>query len=245
MNVTLPSTGSALAFLIMVAFAAAAFVIAHVLSASGRRPARLRNVLLFGAAWFAGTALLVLARTLGIEAAVIVQAIGFFAIIAFVLSAALSGYGKRIAMGLPIVFLVGLHVFRLPLEMVLHQWWIDGFLPVQMTYSGDNFDIVTGILALPVAVAYWRFPDVLWPVRVFNIIGTVLLGRIIAIVNLSLPTPIKAAFGGYEEGVYINLFFPYIWIATVIVTIALFFHVVLFRRLKAERLQRVRSVVAG
>ncbi|MDX1982954.1 MAG: hypothetical protein SFV51_21975 [Bryobacteraceae bacterium] len=39
----------------------------------------------------------------------------------------------------------------LPLELVMHHAAAEGRMPVQMSYSGWNFDIVTGITAIPVA----------------------------------------------------------------------------------------------
>ena len=54
--------------------------------------------------------------------------------------------------GLPIAALVGVQAFRLPLELVLARWKNQGVIPVQMTFEGHNFDIVTGVLALVTAV---------------------------------------------------------------------------------------------
>jgi hypothetical protein len=37
--------------------------------------------------------------------------------------------------------LVGLQTFRLPLELLMHRAYVEGVMPVQMSYSGRNFDI--------------------------------------------------------------------------------------------------------
>ena len=65
---------------------------------------------------------------------------------------AFSSTGLRLAR-LPLAALIGFHAFRLPLELILHNWYKGGTLPVQMTYEGHNFDIATGILA--VVVGTW------------------------------------------------------------------------------------------
>lgn len=68
---------------------------------------------------------------------------------------ALSPAGARLVAGLPIAALVGFHAFRLPLEFVLHRWYIEGALPVQMTYSACNLDILTGIGAVLAGLWLW------------------------------------------------------------------------------------------
>ena len=65
---------------------------------------------------------------------------------------ALSPVGRRIAIGLPIAALVGYQSFRIIVELLMHRAYVEGLMPVQMSYSGRNFDIVTGITALALAV---------------------------------------------------------------------------------------------
>ena len=75
------------------------------------------------------------------------------------LAFSLSPLGLSLATGLPLQALVGFQGFRLVLELVLHSWAEQGTIPTTMTWSGQNFDIVSGIVALilaPFAVR-WRF----------------------------------------------------------------------------------------
>jgi len=53
-----------------------------------------------------------------------------------------SSIGDRFARGLPLTYLVGFQVFRFPLELAMHRAYVEGVMPVQMSYSGRNFDIV-------------------------------------------------------------------------------------------------------
>lgn len=102
-----------------------------------------------------------------------------------------------------------------------------------MTYEGDNFDILTGILAIPTALLAWRLKSVLWPAWIFSLLGIFLLLRVLFIVNLSRPSPLRDWLGGYETvpDVVAGLYFSYVWIATVAVPAALFSHLFLLRRL--------------
>jgi hypothetical protein len=105
---------------------------------------------------------------------------------------AFSPLGTRLVTGIPVAALVGFQAFRLPLELVLHRWWIEGVLPVQMTFEGHNFDIITGVLA--VAVGLWaRTSRVPRSVVVgFNVIGLVLLVTVATIAVPLGPAPVAA-----------------------------------------------------
>jgi hypothetical protein len=134
------------------------------------------------------------------------------------------GYQLVAYHGLAIV--AAFQVFRAPLEYVLVVWYDAGFMPVQMTWLGDNLDVVTGLLALPAAWLIWRgfYPRLV--AALFNLIGIFFLCRIILIVGLSSPTPIRAIFGGYETGpdVMVGMSFPGVWIGTIAVAGAFFLH---------------------
>jgi len=135
--------------------------------------------------------------------------------------------GRRLAEGLPVAALVGFHAFRLPLELVLHQWYAEGVLPVQMTYEGRNFDIATGVLA--VACGLWLHRA--GPSRavgwVFNLVGLALVLNVAAVAVLSSPFPIRVFTN--EPAVVLVYHFPYGWIVPMCVAPALAGHVVLFR----------------
>jgi hypothetical protein len=142
---------------------------------------------------------------------------------------ACSGVGSRIATGVSIAALVGFQAFRLPLELVLHRWFVEGTIPIQMTYSGENFDIVTGVLAVAIGVwaAFGRVPSVvLWA---FNIVGLALLLRVMSIAVLSAPLPLRRYMAG--PAAQLPLHVPYVWIVPICVGGALFGHILLFRRL--------------
>jgi len=63
-----------------------------------------------------------------------------------------SRAGTFLARGLPLSSLVGLQAFRLPLELVMHRASTEGVMPAHMSYSGWNFDVLTGLTAAVLAV---------------------------------------------------------------------------------------------
>jgi hypothetical protein len=109
---------------------------------------------------------------------------------------------------------------------------------VQMSYSGWNFDIVTGVTAILVAglLLAGRMP--LWGVRLWNVLGLVLLANILIIAMLSTPLPFRV-FTSEPANVWITRA-PFVWLPMVLVMTAMVGHVVLLRRL-AEEARRVRG----
>jgi hypothetical protein len=143
-----------------------------------------------------------------------------------------SPLGARLAR-LPLVALVGFQAFRLPLELVMHGAARAGVMPVQMSFSGWNFDVVTGASAAVVGALLLagRAPRAL--VVAWNVVGIVLLAAIGAIAVAS--TPLLHAFG--TAPAVVNTWVgtaPFVWLPTVFVACALAGHIVLTRRLLAD-----------
>jgi hypothetical protein len=151
-----------------------------------------------------------------------------------------SSVGKRFAEGLPLAALVGFQVFRVPVEWTLHRLYLDGVVPVQMTYSGRNFDIVSGatagLLALWLASGRrsWR------TVLAWNVLGSALLANIVTIAVLSTPVP----FAQFAEHHRLPSTFPFVWLPTFLVQAALFGHLVVFRALRARKAHPVDQASA-
>jgi hypothetical protein len=137
----------------------------------------------------------------------------------------LSPLGRRIAVEVPLAALVGFQAFRLPLELVLHRWALEGTIPSTMTWSGENWDIVSGILALIAAPFANRHRSAAWAV---NIIGGILLLNVIRVAVLSSPLPFAWQV---SPPLLLALHLPYAWIGPVCVGGALVGHIVLTRAL--------------
>jgi hypothetical protein len=157
--------------------------------------------------------------------------VGVFAVAAAV---SFSRLGGLLARGLPVAVLVGAQSFRLPLELLLHQASREGVMPVQMSFAGWNFDIVTGGTAIVIATlaAVGHAPRAL--IVAWNAMGIVLLATILGIAIAS--TPAIHAFG--DEPRKLNTFvaqFPFVWLPSVCVVAAWIGHAVLLRKLAMTR----------
>jgi hypothetical protein len=141
-----------------------------------------------------------------------------------------SRWGGALA-ALPVPWLIGFQAFRLPLELVMHRAALDGTMPPQMTYTGHNFDIVTGTSAVVVALLAARGSAPRWLLFGWNLLGTVLLLTIVAIAVLSLP--MFALYGRGALNTWVA-YFPYVWLPSALVSSAILGHLLLWRRLLAK-----------
>jgi len=138
---------------------------------------------------------------------------------------ALSPVGRRLAATIPLAALVAFQIFRLPLELVLHSWVAQGTIPGTMTWSGQNWDIISGLTALLCAPLAGRFR---WAARLANVVGFALLLNVMRVAIMSSPVP----FGwGQQPPLLLALYLPYALIGPVCVGGALFGHLVLTRAL--------------
>ena len=156
--------------------------------------------------------------------------IWFASMLVMTLALAWSPFGRRFADKLPFVALIGFQAFRLPLELVMHRAAVAGIMPNVMTFTGYNFDIVTGATAVPLALLAWRRPLPRWLLLVWNATGQILLIVVAAVAFAA--SPVFRAFGDDQLNVWVTQF-PYVWIA-VMVAAALFGHIVTVRKLLAE-----------
>lgn len=149
---------------------------------------------------------------------------------------ALSRAGAALAQA-PIAVLVGSQVFRFPLELFMHRAATEGVMPVQMSYSGYNFDVLTGVSALAVAALSGLGRAPRWLIWAWNLLGTVLLLNILAIAVASLPQ--IRAFGDDPSRVNTWIaFFPFVWLPAALVGTAVLGHSLLWRRLLSHDMGR-------
>jgi len=144
---------------------------------------------------------------------------------------ALSGVGGRIAASAPFAAIIGIQTFRFPLELVMHQAALSGLMPVEMSYSGRNIDILTGLLAIPVALAALRGQAPRWLIGAWNAIGTLTLINIVGVAIAA--TPVFAAFGPDHLNTWVADV-PYVFLPTILVPAAAFGHALTWRKLAME-----------
>ena len=143
-----------------------------------------------------------------------------------------SPLGRRLAAGVPLAALVGAQAFRFPLELLMHRAYEEGVMPVQMSFSGLNFDILTGLSAVVIAPLVARGILGVRAVRVWNAAGILLLANILVVAILSTPTPLRV-FHNEPANVWVAAF-PYAWLPAVMVAAAIVGHVLVSRRLRME-----------
>ena len=215
---------------------AALFVFATWWTGAGLDPSvRLRRTILAAAGvalWLAAQAAAALSGWLGhFERRPPPIVIWFASMLIMTLALAWSPFGRRFADKLPFVALIGFQAFRLPLELVMHRAATAGIMPNVMSFTGYNFDIVSGATALPLALYAWRRPLPRPVIALWNVTGQLLLIAIVIIAFAA--TPVFRAFGDDQLNTWVTEF-PYVWIA-VMVAAALFGHIVTLRKLLAER----------
>jgi hypothetical protein len=114
-----------------------------------------------------------------------------------------------------------------------------GVMPVQMSYEGLNYDIVTGTTAIIVAIlarAGWSGRTL---VAAWNLLGLALLFDIVTVALVS--TPRFAYFGNDRLNEWVADP-PYVWLPAVLVLAALAGHLVVFRALGVQRSQPAAPV---
>lgn len=134
---------------------------------------------------------------------------------------------------LPSHWLVLMQSFRIIVELLLLFAFIAGKLPVQMTFEGRNFDVVTGLLALPVGYLLLRKKSNAKKLAIaFNIIGLLLLLNVLAIAILSMPTSLRYFMN--EPANTLVAQFPFILLPGVLVPVAYGLHIFSLRQLLAK-----------
>jgi len=196
-------------------------------SANSRRTALL--VVVAAAAWMAATWTLANRGVLlepGPPPPIALMLVGVITLACLI---AFGRIGTRVARYLPLWALVGVQAFRLPLELVMHELAERGIMPPQMSYSGRNWDILTGASAILVGLLLWADFGGRKLVWVWNVAGLALLANILAIAVLSLPQ--FQYFGPMRVNVFVMLT-PFVWLPAVMVLAALAGHLVIFRALR-------------
>ena len=100
-----------------------------------------------------------------------------------------------------------------------------------MTYTGRNFDIVTGTTAILVAWAVAGGRGGRKLVGAWNVMGLALLINVVTIAILS--TPVFRYFGDEHLNVFVTDT-PFVWLPAVMVLAALSGHLLIFRALRVQ-----------
>ncbi|PKV48190.1 hypothetical protein ATE84_0181 [Aquimarina sp. MAR_2010_214] len=143
--------------------------------------------------------------------------------------------GKTFISQLDIKILTILHTIRIPVELVLYWLFLHKSIPELMTFSGRNFDILAGITA-PFMYYFGYIYKIASPKLLlgWNLACLSLLLFIVINAVLSFPFPFQQF--AFDQPNIALLYFPFVWLASIVVPIVLFSHLVsiqyLFKQLK-------------
>lgn len=131
---------------------------------------------------------------------------------------------------IPVSWFVYIQSFRVLIELLLWLLYISNIIPVQMTFKGLNFDILTGLSA-PL-IGYYCLSVNKWPrvtAVLWNFAGLILVTNIFIVSVLSTPTPMRQFFN--EPANTMIAYFPNVWIAAFIVPFAFFMHILSIKQI--------------
>jgi len=155
-------------------------------------------------------------------------ALAVFLPLPIILVTAFSKKGSDLLRAVPPHWLIGMQAFRIFVELLLWRALLVNLLPIQMTFEGYNFDALSGLLAIPVAMIIKKK----WPSGIslaYNIIGLLLLLNILVIAVLSMPTPLRYFMN--EPANTLVGEFPFIYLPAVLVVIAYSLHIFSLRQI--------------
>lgn len=120
------------------------------------------------------------------------------------------------------IFLLSIHILRIPVELLLFLLFLEKKVPQTMTFSGWNFDILIGISTLLILLFSTKEK---WKSTLFifwNCIGIVFLMIIVLLAILSSPLPIQLF--AFDQPNVAVLEFPYCFLPTCIVPLVMMSH---------------------
>ena len=131
---------------------------------------------------------------------------------------------------IPSSWLVYIQSFRILMELLLWLVFIRNVIPVQMTFEGVNYDILTGLSAPLIGyyclrVNKWpRITAVLW-----NMAGLLLVTNIFIVALLSTPGPMRQFFN--EPANTAVAYFPFVWVPAFVVPFAYLMHILSLKQI--------------
>ncbi len=155
----------------------------------------------------------------------------FIAVIVITIILALTRPGKILALNTPLWLLTGFQAFRIPVEFLIHQAYLEKITIIEMTYLGRNFDIMTGVLALLIAIYAYKNKVSNKVILAWNILGLALLINVVSTGVMSMPHNFQLIETD-KPNIWV-MYFPFIWLPFVLVCSALFGHLLIFRYLLA------------
>ena len=140
---------------------------------------------------------------------------------------------REILIHVPAQNLVRLQSFRFFVEILLWALFIQNQLPVQMTFEGRNFDVLSGLSAPIVAYLISRQKLSRSALIIWNILCLGLLLNILVTAILSMPGPLRVFMN--EPPNTIVTAFPVSWLPGLLVPLAYGLHFLSLRQLAIKK----------
>lgn len=153
-------------------------------------------------------------------------AIVLFVPLVVIILAVRSAAIKELLHVVPARNLIRLQVFRVFVELLIWAAFVLDQLPIQMTFEGRNFDVLSGLFA-PV-VAYWLANN-RTAMYLYNYLSLALLINIVTIAILSTPIPFRVFMN--EPANLLVTKFPFIMLPGMLVPLAYGLHFLSLRQL--------------
>lgn len=142
----------------------------------------------------------------------------------------LTPAGRRWLHSLGLLPLVMLNVLRIPVELVLHEGYVMGLVPRGMTFSGHNFDILSGIsAALMAAWLLSRRPPSRTVLIAWNVVCLVLLAIVVVTAVGSIPSAVQR--WNFDRPNVLVLTTPYVLLPAILVPAVLWSHLAMLVKL--------------
>lgn len=118
--------------------------------------------------------------------------------------------------------LIGISLARIPVEWMLHRLYEEGSVPEAMTWSGTNLDILSGLGAFILFLYTFREKFPYTALRVWNILGLLLLANVVGTAVLSIPTRFQQL--NFDHPNLAVTQYPFVLLPAVIVPAVLYSH---------------------
>lgn len=153
-----------------------------------------------------------------------VLAVPLISILAFTFSKA----GKEILLRIPTENIIWIQTFRFFVEQLLLALYLENQAPVQMTYEGRNFDVLSGVSAPLIAWLITRGKISNPGVVIWNLVCLGLLVNIVTTAILSMPTPLRMFMNEPANTIVVQ--FPVSWLPGLLVPLAYGLHFLSLRQ---------------
>lgn len=146
--------------------------------------------------------------------------------LAMVLYISFNSKSRELLRHTPVTGLTYLHTYRLVVGLLLWMLFLNNRLPLHLTFEGKNYDILAGLTAPVVVLAFAKRKIVM---IFWNLLALALLLNFMLSILFSSPSPVRLF---HEEPSSAVLFtFPYVFLPGILIPMALMLHLLTLRKL--------------